>query len=245
MFELTVVNTAIKETLAPIYTLGLAALLFGGAVVIAKQPAMGQEAQRILTVTGRGTEAISATLAQVSLGVEVQGRTAQEVQQEVARRANAVLAVLRGREVSQLQTTGLSLAPNYEYKENRRILLGYIGRNTVSFRIASDRVGPLLDAAVQAGATTIENISFTAPEATIAAAQRTALQRATQEAQSQAQVVLSALNLQPRQVVSIQISQAMPPPRPFVVRAATMAESTPVVSGELQVEASVTLQINY
>ncbi|MDM7327170.1 MAG: SIMPL domain-containing protein [Thermosynechococcus sp. Uc] len=245
MFELTVVNTAIKETLTPIYTLGLAALLFGGAVVIAKQPAVGQQAQRILTVTGRGTEAISATLAQVSLGVEVQGRTAQEVQQEVARRANAVLAVLRTREVSQLQTTGLSLTPNYQYTNNQRILVGYIGRNTVSFRIASDRVGSLLDAAVQAGATTIENISFTAPEATIAAAQRTALQRATQEAQSQAQAVLSVLNLQPRQVMSIQISQTTPPPRPFAVRAATMAESTPVVSGELQVEASVTLQINY
>ncbi|HIK25115.1 MAG TPA: SIMPL domain-containing protein [Thermosynechococcus sp. M46_R2017_013] len=234
-----------KETLTPIYTLGLAALLFGGAVVIAKQPAVGQQAQRILTVTGRGTEAISATLAQVSLGVEVQGRTAQEVQQEVARRANAVLAVLRTREVSQLQTTGLSLTPNYQYTNNQRILVGYIGRNTVSFRIASDRVGSLLDAAVQAGATTIENISFTAPEATIAAAQRTALQRATQEAQSQAQAVLSVLNLQPRQVMSIQISQTTPPPRPFAVRAATMAESTPVVSGELQVEASVTLQINY
>lgn len=123
--------------------------------------------------------------------------------------------------------------------------MGYIGRNTVSFRIASDRVGPLLDAAVQAGATTIDNLSFTAPEATIAAAQRTALQRATQDAQSQAQAVLSALNLQPRQVVSIQIGQAAPPPKLFSVRAATMADSTPVVSGELQVEASVTLQISY
>jgi uncharacterized protein YggE len=240
-----VVSAAVKHPLTPFYTLGLATLLVGGAMVIAEQPAVSQEAQRILTVTGRGTEAISATLAQVSLGVEVQGRTAQEVQQEVARRANAVLAVLRAREVTQLQTTGLSLNPNYQYTDNQRILVGYIGRNTVSFRIASDRVGPLLDAAVQAGATTIDNISFTAPEATIAAAQRTALQRATQDAQSQAQAVLSALNLQPRQVLSIQISQAAPPPKLFTVRAATMADSTPVVSGELQVEASVTLQISY
>ncbi|WP_448514640.1 SIMPL domain-containing protein [Parathermosynechococcus lividus] len=230
-----------NNTLTKLYALSLSTLLWGSVAL----PTMAQEALRTLTVTGRGTEAVTATLAQVTLGVEVRGRTAQEVQQDVARKANAVLAVLRGREVSQLQTTGLSLTPDYQFSNNQRLLVGYIGRNTVSFRLPSDRVGALLDAAVQAGATTIDSISFTAPDTTLAAAQRTALQRATQDAQSQAQAVLSALNLQPRQVVSIQINQATPPPSPVRFAAPAMADSTPVVAGELEVAATVTLQISY
>ncbi len=224
-----------------LYALSLSTLLAG----LVALPAFAQDALRTLTVTGRGTEVVTATLAEVTLGVEVRGRTAQEVQQEVARRANAVLAVLRGREVSQLQTAGLSLTPDYQFTENQRRFVGYIGRNSVSFRLSSDRVGSLLDAAVQAGATTIDSIRFTAPETSLAAAQRTALQRATQDAQSQAQAVLSALNLQPRQVVSIQINQATPPPSPVRLAAPTMADSTPVVAGELEVAATVTLQISY
>lgn len=230
-----------NNTLARLYGIGLSTLLWGSITL----PTMAQEALRTLTVTGRGTETVTATLAHVTLGVEVRGRTAQEVQQEVARRANAVLAVLRAREVSQLQTTGLSLTPDYQFNNNRHLLVGYIGRNAVSFRLPSDRVGALLDAAVQAGATTIDTISFTAPETTLAAAQRTALQRATQDAQSQAQAVLSTLNLQPRQVVNIQINQATPPPLPVHLAAPATAKSTPVIAGALEVTATVTLQISY
>lgn len=76
------------------------------------QPVLAQEKQRMLrtlTVTGRGVEAIPATLAQVVLGVEVQAKTAQEAQQEVARRSSAVVALLKSRNVEKLQTTGITL----------------------------------------------------------------------------------------------------------------------------------------
>jgi len=47
---------------------------------------------RTLSVTGRGVEAIPTTQTQVALGVEVQGKTAAEVQQEAARRSSAVVS---------------------------------------------------------------------------------------------------------------------------------------------------------
>lgn len=49
------------------------------------QPTLAQEKQRMLrtlTVSGRGTQEIPTTLSQITLGVEVQGKTAQEVQKE-------------------------------------------------------------------------------------------------------------------------------------------------------------------
>ena len=205
---------------------------------------------RTLTVSGRGVESIPTTLTQVSLGVEVQGKTAQEVQQEVARRSSDVVALLRSRNVEKLQTTGISLNPIYSYNNNVQRLTGYSATNIVSFRLDTERVGTLLDEAVKAGATRIDGISFVASDSAIAAAQQQALREATQDAQQQANAVLSVLNLTPREVVSIQVNGSTSPPQPIPLyraqaAAADRAVSTPVVGGEQDLEASVTLQITY
>ena len=215
-------------------------------------PAMAQEeVLRTLSVTGQGIERIPATLAQVRLGVEIQGKTAAEVQQEVAKRTSAVVEFLRSRNVERLQTQGISLQPNYNYNDNQRRLVGYIGRNTVSFRLSTEEVGKLLDEAVQAGATRIDNISFTATETEIASAQKEALRKATVEAQQQADAVLQALNLSTKEIIGIQINGAnMPQPKMIqrerlALAADADAATTPVIGGEQVVRGSVTLQIRY
>ncbi|MEG4802686.1 SIMPL domain-containing protein [Microcoleus sp. ARI1-B5] len=213
-------------------------------------PAAAQEQRiRTLTVTGRGVEAIPTTQTLVRLGVEVQGKTAAEVQQEAARRSSAVVELLRSRQVEKLETTGITLSPNYSYENNQQRLTGYTATNTVSFRINTQSAGTLLDDAVRAGATRIQGVSFVAAPSAIAQAQKQALKKATQDAQSQADAVLSALNLKRGEILSIQVNGAIAPPpvyRQFAARTAgDIAVATPVVGGEEQVEASVTLQISY
>ncbi|MEC4816083.1 MAG: SIMPL domain-containing protein [Scytonema sp. PMC 1069.18] len=217
-------------------------------------PALAQEKERMyrtLTVSGRGVETIPTTLAQVTLGVEVQGKTAEEVQKEAARRSSSVVELLKSRNVEKLQTTGISLNPIYSYNNNVQRLTGYTATNTVSFRVPTERAGTLLDDAITAGATQINGISFIANETAIANARQQALKEATQDAQQQANAVLSALGFQPKEVVSIQVNGAnapTPPPRPLlradVAKIASEA-STPVVGAEQEVEATVTLQISY
>lgn len=216
-------------------------------------PASAQEKEkfwRTLTVSGRGVEMIPTTLSLVSLGVEIQGKTAEEVQQEAARRSSAVVTLLKNRNVEKLQTTGIRLNPVYSYNNNVQRITGYTASNTVSFRLATEKAGTLLDEAVKAGATQINGISFVASEEAIASAQKQALKEATQEAQQQADAVFSTLRLKPKEVVSIQVNGASPPPPPMLYRAeaaklANADASTPVIGGEQQVEASVTLQISY
>ncbi len=214
-------------------------------------PVLAQEKSlKTLTVTGRGVETIPTTLTNVRLGVEVQGKTAQEVQQSAARKSSAVVALLRSRNVQKLETTGITLNPIYRYNNDVQRLTGYSATNIVSFRLDTKRVGTLLDEAVLAGATRIDGISFVGSDNAIAAAQQQALREATQDAQQQANAVLSVLNLTPREVVSIQANAATPPQPPVLPYAtqaasADRAVSTPVVGGEQQVEASVTLQISY
>ncbi|QOV22199.1 SIMPL domain-containing protein [Anabaenopsis elenkinii] len=247
------------------YGAGLSASLFPGAncgktlvlvlvsCIISIQPGLAQDRQRFLrtlTVSGRGVETIPTTLSQVSMSVEVQSKTAQLAQQEAAHRASVVLALLKSRNVEKLQTSGIRLNPVYSYTDNVQRITGYVANNTVRFQMATEQVGKLLDEAVKVGATQINSVSFIASDQAIASAQKEALRQATQDAQEQANAVLSTLGLQSQEVVSIQINSATAPPPPMlerdqVLKLANIDSSTPVIGGEQQVEASVTLQISY
>lgn len=204
---------------------------------------------RVLTVSGQGVEKIATTLTNVQLGVEIQGKTATEVQKEVAQRSDQVVTYLRSQNVTNLQTTGINLQPNYDYSDNQRRLLGYIGTNSVSFQIPIEQAGKLIDESVNQGATRIDYVSFTATEDAIAIAQKQALRKATLDAQQQAEAVLSSLNLAPKEIVGISINGANDAPIPMpIMKAETLvsaAPSSPVIGGEQSVNAVVTLQIKY
>ncbi|NJO39342.1 MAG: SIMPL domain-containing protein [Cyanobacteria bacterium CRU_2_1] len=230
------------------FTLPLALSLLSLAVA---NPVMAQEEQvRMVTVTGIGKESVPTTLAQVQLGVEVQGETAEEVQQEAAQRSASVVELLRSRGVSNLQTTGIYLSPSYDYSSGTQQLIGYIATNSVSFRVPTEQAGTIMDEAVQAGATRIDGVSFIADDSAIASAQQQAIREATQDAQAQADAALSALGLSRDQVVGIQVNGAYyAPPIPYgrevLATTADTSTPTPVVGGEQEIQASVTLQISF
>ncbi|MGY6530701.1 MAG: SIMPL domain-containing protein [Cyanobacterium sp.] len=205
---------------------------------------------KTITVTGQGTESIATTIATVQMGVEIEGQNPAEIQREVAQRTTALLEILRSNNVDKLKTRGIQLRPNYSYDDNQRRLVNYTATNMVSFETAIDRVGGILDDTVNVGATRIDNVSFTATETAINQAQGRALEKATNDAQRQAQAVLRALNLTPQEVITININGANSP-RPLMMESMndrtlySSMDSTPVVGGEQEVSASVTLQIRY
>ncbi|HAA31538.1 MAG TPA: hypothetical protein DCE56_32325 [Cyanobacteria bacterium UBA8553] len=205
---------------------------------------------RTITVSGKGDVTIPTTMSQVRLGVEIQGKTAQEVQQEVAKRSQSVVQLLKARKVEKLKTTGISLNPNYSYKDGKQNITGYSGTNTVSFEIDTEKSGALLDEAIKTGATRIDGISFVASDDAIAQAQQQAIQKASEDAKKQADAALKALNLSSQEVIGIQINAANPPSpvnvsMPKVAQATAERADTPVVGGEQKVQQSVTLQIRY
>jgi len=216
------------------------------------EPAFAQDKPlRTLSVTGRGIENVQTTIAQVRLGVEVQGKTAKEVQQTVAQRSAAVVALLKSRNVERLETTGINLNPSYQDNNGKPQVTGYIGSNIVSFRIATERAGTILDEAVKAGASRIEGVSFVATDQALNTAQQQALREAVQDAQIQARAILAVLKFTQREIVGIQVNGANPPPPIFRAELANKVLSqadqapTPVIGGEQEVQASVTLQISY
>jgi len=213
------------------------------------QRAAQPELERVLNVTGRGIEAIPTTLTQVSLGVLVEGKTAEDAQREAARRSDAVVEWLRSQNVDKLATQGISLSPRYNNANSRRTIIGYEASNTVSFRLPTEAAGAVIDEAVSVGATRINGVSFVADDAAISAARTRALEAATQDARAQANTVLSTLGLSLEEVINITIGSLSAPP-PTAVRARSLAEAdvsatTPVVGREQTISAQVTLRIRY
>jgi uncharacterized protein len=236
-----------KPALSILLTASLV-LLMGAA------PGMTQERKpaRTLTASGRGIVSIPTTLSQIRLTIEVAGKTPTAAQQEAAKRSTQVVNYLKSQQVEKLQTAGINLNPTYVYQNgNSPKITGYSATNSISFRVTNDRAGAILDAAVKNGATRIDGVSFVASEQAIANAQLQALKQATQDAQRQADAVLDTLNLKRKEVIGIQINSASTPaPIPLAQEAmrAKVADSsytTPVVGGEQQVEAAVTLDIGY
>ncbi|MEM7726534.1 MAG: SIMPL domain-containing protein [Cyanobacteria bacterium P01_A01_bin.45] len=218
-------------------------------------PVLAESEERVLrtlTVRGTGEETIPATLSLVRLGVEVKGKDIKDVQAQAAKRSEAVVNFLKSQNVEKLKTTAINLSPVYDYKSRVRKIIAYSASNTVSFRTTTQNTGKLLDEAVKVGATRIDRVSFVATDAAIEEAQKQALREATQDAREKAEVVLTTLGLTSQEIIGIQVAGAARPPRPMarLSRSFTSAEAaprptTPIVAGEQEVNASVTLQIRY
>ncbi len=228
-----------------------AALILLASPCLASFPVAAQETAptRILTVTGTGDRLVPATKAAISLGVQVEAPTAAAVQAQIAQRTNAIAEKLLAAQVEQLQTTGITLNPQYVYEGGKQRQTGFIGQSTVSFEIPVAHAGALLDTVVAAGANRIDRLEFVAAEPALVAARHAALQEAVKDAQQQAEVVLRSLGLKPQSIRTIQIGSLpeISPPVPAYRMAAQAAASvpTPIFSGSQRVRASVTLQITY
>lgn len=222
----------------------LASLMITNSAIAATDPST-----RTLTVTGVGIKKIATSITQIEISVEIQDKSATKTQQEMARRTNSVLDFLRSRKVEQLQSKGIRLEPNYQYNNNKREMVGYIGTNAVSFRTTPEQLGTILDGAVNAGATSINGLSMTASEEVIISAQKKALELATIDAQQKAEVIFKTLNLKPKEVSNIQINSSAQiynggAPR-YAMSADKVSSNTTIIGAQQDIEATVTLQISY
>ena len=222
----------------------LASLMITNSATAATDPST-----RTLTVTGVGIKKIATSITQIEISVEIQDKSATKTQQEMARRTNSVLDFLRSRKVEQLQSKEIRLEPNYQYNNNKREMVGYIGTNAVSFRTTPEQLGTILDGAVNAGATSINGLSMTASEEVIISAQKKALELATIDAQQKAEVIFKTLNLKPKEVSNIQINSSAQiynggAPR-YAMSADKVSSNTTIIGAQQDIEATVTLQISY
>ncbi|MEH1841499.1 MAG: SIMPL domain-containing protein [Nostoc sp.] len=201
-----------------------------------------------LEVTGQGEVNVPTTLTDVQLGIQVEGKTATEVQEEVAQRSTAVVDLLKNLGAQELQTTSIQLNPVYSFKDDTQTLTGFRGLNTLQFELPTVQAGAAIDKAIQAGANLIQNISFTASDEALQQARLQVLSEAVKDAQAQAGAVFSTLQLTPEKIIDIDINSASnPSPSPLLFEAVNKAAdtTTPIIGSPQTVKASVSLDIGY
>jgi uncharacterized protein YggE len=225
----------------------LAAPALGPRPILATDPA--QTAEHTISVTGTGRVFLTPDVADLRLGVTTTAKTVDEARAANATSMTAVISALKGLGITDrdVQTTTLSLGPVYDYSTNTNPprLTGYTLTNSVAVTIRDLEVaGAMIDAAMAAGATTLDSITFRVADQT--AAEKDAREAAMTEAKAKAQTLAAAAGVSIDGVASISETVA---PIPYPVYYGAMAgaavrdAATPVEAGTNEV--SVTVAVTY
>lgn len=204
------------------------------------EPAQGQAAQqtdKVITVNGSGAVATVPDRAELNFGVVSQASTARAALSANATAARRVVDALRaaGVAAADLQTQQIALSPRYNEQGND--IVGYTAHTSVSARIRDlARAGAVIDAAVNAGANTVDGPSLTRSDQT--ELYRTALRNAVADARAKAQALAAAGNVTLGSVVSVVEAGAAPMP---VDERMAAADAPPIEPGTQRIEAMVTV----
>jgi uncharacterized protein YggE len=233
----------------------IGALMLGAAAL--STPAAAQQAPSItqtiagtrLDITATGEVTRVPDVAIITAGVVTKSATASGAIQEAANRMQRVLAALKraGVEDRDIQTSNVSLNPEYRYPENQSPqLTGYSASNQLTIRFRDIRnSGKILDALVSQGANQISgpNLTIDKPEAALDEARA----KAIAEGRARADLYARSLGMRVVRVVSVSESggYAVPPPMPMFARAEAAQADTKIVPGEqkLQVSLAITFEL--
>ncbi len=206
----------------PVCTLLLSAVLASAAApALAQQPASTPRTERTIRVTGVGEVLVTPDEARIDFSVETVGATARAASDANSRTMERVIAALTGAGVPRrdIETRGFSVSPNYEpdtlvtegtpMRPGRPRPRGYRVGNAVSLRTgALERVGPLIDVALGAGANRVNGIRFGLRNSETAQAE--ASRRAVQKARQTAETIAAALGVRLGPVLDASTSAGRP-----------------------------------
>lgn len=241
-----------KRHLAIFASALLAALAAAPLPAQTGQPPAGRvEPIPTVTVQGLGQVRSDPDVATVRLGVVSQAPTARAAQDQANRVAAAILEAVAKLGVPRegVQTSDLSLGPIYaqpgpeeRFQEPR--ITGYQASYVVSVRLEKlDLVGPVVDAALGAGANQLQGVEFGLRDDR--AARTRALQEAVRQARDKAETIAGALGVRLGGVLEVGeggFSLATPKFNRMAMESmAAQAAPTPIAAGQVGVDATVTV----
>jgi uncharacterized protein YggE len=197
---------------------------------------------RSMTLTGLGHVTLIPDVAVIRLGVQLAGSDLAAVQAQNAKQSQAVLDALHRMGITDIKTFQYTIDKYFENVNGTSVDRGYTVRNI--FEIRTDdvsAVGSLIDAAVGAGANVVDLISFEASNPDLYYQQ--ALNLAVADAIEKAKSISVSLDI-PVEMVPVSITENSAAPRPMQTFQREFA-ATPVVPGNITVEASVTAEFIY
>ena len=233
-------------------------LVFLSASVLSAQA--DEVEQRRIEVVGTGTIAREPDQARISFAVETQAKTAKEAADLNAVQTTRLMAALKasGIQNSDLRTRHYRLSPRYRTDERGRLPEalkpyrlypvrqtldpeGFIANNTVEVvERRLNKIGTLIDTAIEAGANRIGGINFELSQPQ--SARREALAAAVNAAKLDAGVIARASGQKLGQIIEIRSTDESPGFRAEGMMMSVRKFDTPIEAGTMLVTARVTVR---
>ena len=205
---------------------------------------------RLITVSGTVTKSAGPELAYVTVSVETLDKSASKSQSDNAARSNSVMDALEAAGIAEddIETASYSLYEDFQWNETLRKSesIGYRTTNSIRATVRDlSNVGPVIDAAVQAGANSVSNVSFGLTKETQSALRTAALKDAAENARAKAQSIASGLGIGVGSVFSASESSSYVSPvyyRNEAMESAGASAPTPISPGDIELSATVSVQ---
>jgi len=203
---------------------------------------------RTLNVNGVGEAFLSPDIAYIFIGVHTESATAAEAVEQNKTQTTSVIEALKtaGIDDKDIRTTNYSIWPNQQYAPDGSLSgTRYAVDNSVYVTVRDlEGLGDLLDAAIDAGANSINSIQFDVADKTEAIKEARA--KAVEDAKKQAAELAGAAGLTLGDIQNIQFNEASPYPM-FEGKGggggAAADVAVPIQPGQLTV--SVTVSLTY
>jgi len=224
-------------------------LMLASAMVSAMPIAAQEPAVPSIVTTGDAVVRRAPDRAFLVATVETRARDPKEAQSQNAKLMSAVQARVAAAGIPKdaVRTLGYNIQQEFDFTNGRRIPRGYVARNAVEARVdALESLGELLDAVVQAGATSISGVRFDLRDR--AGAEREALRLAVVDARARAEAAAAGVGRTIDRVLRIDDARRdVPRPMPMGMMAREVAQADvapPIEAGEIEIRAQATLTVS-
>ena len=207
-----------------------------------------------VSVTSSVTKEVAPDTANISIYIESRDKTPEQASNKNKTVANDVINAIKAdltAESDIIRTERLVVRPEYVWTNNKRVIKGYMATNSVTVILKDlQKVGKVMDSALKAGATQIDNFGMTLSSSNKYCVD--ALAEAVKDTQIKASTIAKTLGTSVAGVKSITTSCSTQNSGSGMMRyamsnkAVDMAEevSTPVESGKIKIYANVNANYN-
>lgn len=189
-----------------------------------------------ITIEGEGKVMSPPTLAQTDVGVYSEAKDVASAQKDNTDKMNAIQAAMQklGIKKDDMQTSGYSVSPKYNWANGNQTLMGYSVSQNLHVKIRDlNKIGEVLAQAGSVGANQVNGVTFSIDDPT--KVKQEARKKAIEDARVKAEELADSLGLKVKRVVNFsENSSDFPRPIPYAMGDMAMTKEAAPMAPEIQ-----------